>query len=425
MTTIETRPSDEAARLAAVRRYDILDTPPDGAFDRITALAARLLGVPVAIVSIVDRDRIWFKSHHGLPDVDEVGRDPGLCASAILQDEAWVVRDAAVDPRTLANPLVAGDLGLRFYAGIPLHTADAFNLGTLCVLDFAPRDISDDELAILGDLAGLVMDQLELRLAARETVAKESALRRHAEQLADTLQATLLPPRNIDVPGLEVATRYLPGARDLQIGGDFFDVFRLAGDEWGLLLGDACGKGPRAASLAGLARWSIRATAVHKSEPSDVLADLNAVLRAEVDSDDDDHFCSVVFARLEPGPDGAAVTIACGGHPPPLVVRANGDVEQRGVPGDLIGMFDDVALGDDRVLLGPGDAVVFYTDGITEARAADGGLFGQDGLRASLTLCAGEQAEDLATCLVSAAHRYDAVQRDDIAVLVVRVPGAG
>ena len=128
----------ERQRLEAVRRYNVLDTPPDEAFDRITALAARLLGVPVAIISIVDEDRIWFKSHRGL-DVDEVARDPGLCASCILQKGPWVVTDARKDPRTLANPLVAGEFGGQFYLGIPLRTHDGFNLGTLCVLDLIPR----------------------------------------------------------------------------------------------------------------------------------------------------------------------------------------------------------------------------------------------------------------------------------------------
>src|SRR5687767_9179452 len=133
--THEPRPSadTEADRLAALRRYDILDTPPDGAFDRITALAARLFDVPIAIVSVVDTDRIWFKSARGLPDVAEIERAPGLCASAILQDQPWVVTDAANDPRTLANPLVAGAFGLRFYVGVPLTTSDGHNLGTLCV----------------------------------------------------------------------------------------------------------------------------------------------------------------------------------------------------------------------------------------------------------------------------------------------------
>jgi GAF domain-containing protein len=118
----------EAGRLAALRRYDILDTPPDGSFDRITALAADLFSVPIAIISLVDHDRIWFKSHHGL-DVAQIDRAPGLCASAILQDRPWILTDARADIRSLTNPLVAGEFGLRFYTGIPLQTQDGFNLG--------------------------------------------------------------------------------------------------------------------------------------------------------------------------------------------------------------------------------------------------------------------------------------------------------
>jgi GAF domain-containing protein len=182
-------PSGEDLRLAAVHRYDILDSPPDGAFDRITALAARLLAVPISIVSIVDQDRIWFKSHHG-GDAGQVGRDPGLCASAILQDEAWEVRDAVVDPRTLTNPLVTGALGLRFYLGIPLTTHDGYNLGTLCVIDREPRTASAEDIATLRDLASMVVDELELRLAAKRVIALELEARHRAEVLAEASAKT-------------------------------------------------------------------------------------------------------------------------------------------------------------------------------------------------------------------------------------------
>ncbi|TFC04119.1 GAF domain-containing protein [Cryobacterium adonitolivorans] len=162
---------EEAARTRAVERYQVLDSPPDGAFDRITAMAARVFEVPIAIVSIVDHDRIWFKSHHGL-DIDQVDRVPGLCASAIMQDTPWVVADARLDPRAISNPLVAGDFGLQFYAGVPLRTIDGHNLGTLCVLDFEPRPVTDAELATLTDLAALVMSELELRLESRRALAE-------------------------------------------------------------------------------------------------------------------------------------------------------------------------------------------------------------------------------------------------------------
>lgn len=171
---------DETARIAAVRRYDILDTPADGAFDRITALAARRFDVPISIISIVDEDRIWFKSHHGVP-VDQIGRDPGLCASAILQTDPYILSDAKVDPRSLANPLVAGDFGLRFYAAVPLRTADGHNLGTLCIIDKAPRPIDQTQIDDLKDLASVVMDQLELRLAAQRAVGQAQLLTREID----------------------------------------------------------------------------------------------------------------------------------------------------------------------------------------------------------------------------------------------------
>lgn len=163
------RSGREAARLAEVRRFGILDTPPDGAFDRIAALAAQLLNVPIAIVSVVDVDRIWFKSHHGL-DATQVNRDPGLCASAILQDEPWIIENAAIDPRALTNPLVAGQLGLRSYAGAQLRTRDGYNLGMLCVLDRKPRKFSPAQVGILETLAEVVVRELEVRLAARRAV---------------------------------------------------------------------------------------------------------------------------------------------------------------------------------------------------------------------------------------------------------------
>ena len=160
----------ETERLAALESYEILDTPPDGAFDRITALAARYFDVPVALVSLVDEDRIWFKSRHGL-DAQEIPRSPGLCASVILCDGAYVVENALEDPRTLANPLVAGEMGVRFYAAAPLITHDGFRLGTMNIIDFTAREFDSEAQKTLQEFAGLVMDQMEVRLSARQAIA--------------------------------------------------------------------------------------------------------------------------------------------------------------------------------------------------------------------------------------------------------------
>lgn len=171
----------EQARLTAVRRYDVLDTPPDGAFDRIATLAARVFNVPMATVTIVDEDRIWFKATQGLHGVTEIEREPGLCASAILQDEPYMLPDTLKNSQAVTNELVRGELGLRFYAAAPITTLDGYRLGTVNVLDTEPRPVTPREADTLRDLAAIVMDELELRLASIRTVALEQDLRASRE----------------------------------------------------------------------------------------------------------------------------------------------------------------------------------------------------------------------------------------------------
>ncbi len=187
MTTTEINPH-ESKRLEALKRYDILDTPPDGSFDRITKLASTIFKVPISIISLVDTDRIWFKSHFGLP-INQIGRHPGLCASAILSDDVHVIEDAIIDARSLSNPLVAGEFGLRFYAGMPLQTEDNYNLGTLCIIDKVPRTLTAEEKEILKQLAQIVMREMELRVALRNTVTNVKKLSSDiSNHLNDTIQ---------------------------------------------------------------------------------------------------------------------------------------------------------------------------------------------------------------------------------------------
>lgn len=207
----------EERRMQSVRRYDILDSPPDGSFDHVTQVAARLMGTPISIISIVDSDRIWFKSHHGV-DVTQIAREPGLCASAIMQDGPWLVDNAPLDPRTISNPLVAGEFGLQFYLGIPLQTHDGFNLGTLCVLDFQPRSVSPDQIANLQGLARVVMDQLELRLTARQSISNLSVAveQKDAALVQARLMTKEIDHRVLNSLGLIVS---LLGVQSLQLRG--------------------------------------------------------------------------------------------------------------------------------------------------------------------------------------------------------------
>ncbi|MFN4162964.1 MAG: ATP-binding protein [Ferrovibrio sp.] len=169
-------PSDEAARLTALRRLAILDTPYDARFDRLVQLATRVFGTAGAMISLVDSDRLWFKAHSGI-DLREIPREHGLCAWAILKDEVCVIEDASQDRRFADNPFVAGVGGLRFYAGAPLVGQDGQAVGTLAIFDGVARRFDDKAQSQLRELAALVVDALELHRALVETeTAREEAM---------------------------------------------------------------------------------------------------------------------------------------------------------------------------------------------------------------------------------------------------------
>jgi signal transduction histidine kinase len=172
----------EQQRLAALARYKIVDTAAEAIYDDITLLAAEICDVPIALISLVEQDRQWFKSVVGLP-VSETSRAVSFCAHSLGGEETLLVADSLEDVRFSNNPLVTGDPNIRFYAGAPLRTPDGFNLGTLCVIDRKPRELSPSKLMALEALARLVMTQLELRLAAIEEEQSAAALRQ-AEKLA-------------------------------------------------------------------------------------------------------------------------------------------------------------------------------------------------------------------------------------------------
>ena len=176
--------SHEDARLANLHAYNVLDTEPEECFDRITRVAKSALRVPIALVSLVDADRQWFKSKQGL-EADETPREISFCTHAIRADVPFIIDDATKHDRFRNNPLVTGDPNIRFYAGIPLKSPKGFNLGTLCVIDTVPRDIQTVEVLILQDLARLVVDELELRQIAMTDSLTGAETRRSFEVQLD------------------------------------------------------------------------------------------------------------------------------------------------------------------------------------------------------------------------------------------------
>ncbi|HTL89209.1 MAG TPA: ATP-binding protein [Leptolyngbya sp.] len=170
------RPENDAERVEALRRYNILDTPNEAAFDRITNLAARLFKLPIALVSLIDESRTWFKSCYGF-DRREVPRDDSICNFSLLSADLLVIPDTHKDDRLKCNPFAIAEPGVRFYAGAPLITHDGYNLGTLCLLDSNPHeDLDADQRETLKDLAAMVVDELELRLAAQTIAQMDAAL---------------------------------------------------------------------------------------------------------------------------------------------------------------------------------------------------------------------------------------------------------
>lgn len=416
-------PSNDRERLEAVRRYDVLDTPADGTFDRITALAAQIFGVPIALVTIVDEDRIWFKSRFGLDGVSEIPRDPGLCASAICTDQVYVVESARTDPRTLANPLVAGEFGLQFYAAAQLRTSDGFRLGNLVLIDREPRSLTPGESAMLETLASIVVDELELRLHAIGTVALERSLREESARLAKeqerlyqrehrvarTLQSAMLPQAFPRLDTVRFDAVYMPASAESEIGGDWYDAFLI--DEKHLLLsiGDVAGHGLHAAALMGKLRQSLRAVALSESSPRQLLRLLDDILRSE----DEDAIVTAFVAVVDL--ETMSARYANAGHPAPLLRRKSGELVELSGTGAPLGLRSTDDPPDRRTEIEAGSMLLLYTDGLTEAKRDV--LAGEERLRQAFGQS--EIAQTLTPAFDLRGMLLDDENSDDVAIMTV------
>jgi serine phosphatase RsbU (regulator of sigma subunit) len=255
-------------------------------------------------------------------------------------------------------------------------------------------------------------------LADRAAVAIDNArLFSERTRTARTLQQSLLPPRLPKIPGFGLAARYHAAGITNEVGGDFYDVFRTGAKNWSVVIGDVCGKGPEAAAMTALARYTLRAAAMERRKPYRILRMLNdAILMEHANY----QFCSSIFMSLRLGGEAPVATMSSGGHPLPLVLHNDGRVEPLGEFGTLLGLYPDIELKDYRLVLEPGDAILLYTDGLVEARG-DGEIFGEERLTLTLSSCVGRSAEEIAARLEKEVLGFQRGEpRDDIAYLVVK-----
>lgn len=445
--------------------------------NRTAALASRSLNAPMAVVSIVDRDRIWFAAAHGFDDVRQIDRDDGISAFAILNDSPFVLSDAHTDSRA-ADLYFVREHGVRFYAGAPIVTFDGHRLGAVAIMDTEPRTLSADQLAILEDLAAIIMEQLELRLMSLDSVLLERRLRGAAEnardkaqqsrdsaeihrdeaerardharrerdqahedrkaamrdrgiaerdrdqteEFASVLQRTLLPPSLPEIDGMTVAAYFRP-ISSRQVGGDFYDLLALGNDRWAFFIGDVLGHGAGAAVVTSLIRYTLRSAALHYSDPRHALEELNLVLLRE---NEPRRFCTVNYGTVQPLADGGGymVTIATGGHPSGLLIdSASGEVtEIRPSGGMLVGALPDATFDVCTASMRPGQILLFYTDGLTEARRGED-AFDDDALVAFVAEHAGGGVSDLMDAIATLVPKLD--PRDDIAILAFQTDDSG
>ncbi|MBB5938951.1 SpoIIE family protein phosphatase [Streptomyces zagrosensis] len=261
-------------------------------------------------------------------------------------------------------------------------------------------------------------------LRARQAADRE---RDRLQALTTTLQKTLLPPTLANVPGLDVCAHYHVASVD-EVGGDFYDLFPLAAGTWGMFLGDVCGKGVAAAAVTSLARYTLRAAAVYHPDPVAVLGNLNTVLNHEYNGADP-RFCTVVFGLLTPDRvhGGFQITLASGGHPPALLMRADGTADILPTPGgQLIGVLPDAHISTTTVHLAPGDTLLLHTDGLTEAHtnAAIGGgeRYGDDAFLDFGRALAPTTATGTISAVRGLLDTFGTGVDDDTAVLAIHVP---
>jgi sigma-B regulation protein RsbU (phosphoserine phosphatase) len=372
-------PPDEAERLADLRALNILDTPPEQRFDRIVRIAARVFGVPISYVAMVDSDRQWFKSKCGLTS-DETGRDISFCSHAILQTEPLIVPDATKDLRFHDNPLVVNEPHVRFYAGYPLAGPGGRAVGTFCIADRRPRTLSRRQLDTLAELAAMVEHELgmvDLIRTQHNLIRTQQALARTQQKLTEELNdaaeyvRSLLPPKlNGDGP-IRTDWEFISSS---QLGGDFFGYHWLSRRRLALYALDVCGHGVAASLLSISVHNALRRETLPNTrfdEPSEVLAGLNRAFPME---ENNNKFFTIWYGVFDVP--SRTLRYATGGHPPAVLLDGPESApRQLGGPGFVIGMLSDATFETLTETIPLGSRLYLYSDGAYEIPVGPNRMF--------------------------------------------------
>ena len=408
------RASERAARLYAVSAaLARAETPEAVAGAVLEQGAAALRASGGGMLLATDAERLAVPGTVGYDNevierLRSESRDAELPAAVALRTGEPVWLETREDRDRRFPELISLERGTLSACAVPLVVGDR-RLGALRFSFPQPHLFDEDERRFV------------LALAAQTAQALNRAqLYEQRLTFSRRLQRSLLPSRLTTPPGVEMAGVYRSLGDGTDLGGDIYDVWTMPEHCWGLTIADAAGTGPEAAALTAMVRFTLRGLTVADSGPASVLAKLNrALLVAGASGYEEERFCTALFGVLEPGPP-CTVTLAGGGHPPPLVRRATGAVQEVPVGGSLLGVFEDASIGTASVTLEPGDTLVLYTDGAIEARR-DGVMFGAEGLAAAVAGAA-PGAAAVADAIESAVLLHTGgIVSDDLAALVVRV----
>jgi serine phosphatase RsbU (regulator of sigma subunit)/PAS domain-containing protein len=384
----------------------------------------------LAVPALADWCTVDVVGDHGLERVAVAHADPAQAELAAQLRGVWIDPGGTVGP---AAVLRTGRSELHRHVDEAHYRAAALNPAhRVAMLQIGARSNASVPMTVRGQRVGVMTlstaesgrtlgpEQVVVleELGRRAAVAVDSArVHRQRSAIARTLQNSLLPPQLPEIAGIETAALYRAAGEGIDVGGDFYDLFNVAGDEWIAVIGDVCGKGAAAAAVTALARYTIRNAAVRRRSPAAILRWLNdAMCRQELDG----RFCTIACVQLDTSRTAIRVAVACGGHPPVLLRRAGGEVEELGPPGTLLGLVRDLQLEEVQAELCSGDALVLYTDGITEARAPERVLAPED-LRDALSAHPAESPQEIVERLTAlAVGKEGTPPRDDIAILALR-----